>query len=580
MFELRHAPTGRVALYAVLTTLILASYGLRLWLLKVRQFDPDEFGHLHVAWLVSQGELPYRDFFEHHTPWFHFSLAPFFGFFHVESSSRDAVAFLFFARTLMWFLTGTIALLVFWLGKLWRNYLVGLLAVLFLINAEIYSAATLEVRPDLFACIFWLTCLIMTVGAVRPDRSISSSSWRFAWSGFFLGAGLMSTQKVLFVIPGLAVALALYVFFPFRQGLSARFRSVCFVAAGACLPFAVTLAYFYLKGGAEEFIYYNFLFNFRYKDSFSPLPDLHQLIFSGPYLAGFTFVGLLYSIRRIAEKRFRDGADKVLVPSALGVLAGVFIVPVPHAQFYLLLLPLLALFAAAAVVQTVENLYAARQAGDRWKWVVSASFGLVGVLLLLGLVSLGADSPHPFLVVGFWFAAAVGAVFFLGLQQPVMALAFFSLMISLPPFKRTMDVFAWRNTEQIQQIAYVIDHTAPTDRFMDGFTGTALFRPHAYFFCFLTAGIQRMLTDDDFSALLANLQTGKVRPDYIIFDKNLRRLPAPITSFLQNHYRPLAESDIWQRQTVAVMERPDERKKEANDEARFAHTPWLIEAAQ
>lgn len=558
MFGLSHSRRGRVALYAVLTILVFASYGLRWWLLKARQFDPDEFEHLHVAWLIAQGQLPYLDFFEHHTPWFHFALAPFFGLFRVESSSRDAVAFLFFARKLMWLLTGTILLLVFRLGKLWRSSLVGLLAALFLVNAEIFSTATLEIRPDVFACIFWLACLILAVDALGPERSLSSSRWRLAWSGVFLGAGLMSTQKVLFVVPGLAVALALYVFFPFRQGWPARFRSVYFVAAGAFLPFALTWLYFYLKGGAEPFIYYNFLFNLRFKDSFSPLPDLHQLIFSSPYLIGFAVFGLLYSIRAIAEQGLRNNAEKVLVPGALGVLAGVFIVPVPHAQYFLLLLPLLALFAAAAVVQTMEKLCAARQAGDRWGWIVSASLGSLGVLLLLGLISLRAGSPHPFLVVSFWFATAVGAVFFLGLQRPVTALTFFSLMMSVPPLKRTMDVFAWRNTEQIRQVAYVIDHTAPTDRFMDGFTGIALFRPHAYFFCFLTAGIQRMFTDGDFNALLANLQTGEVKPDYLIYDKNLRRLPATIKSFFQDHYRPVAESDIWQRQSPVVIGRAEQ----------------------
>ena len=37
----------------------------------------DEFEHLHAAWLVSQGQTPYTDFFEHHTPLFYFLGAPF-----------------------------------------------------------------------------------------------------------------------------------------------------------------------------------------------------------------------------------------------------------------------------------------------------------------------------------------------------------------------------------------------------------------------------------------------------------------------------------------------------------------------
>jgi len=542
-------------LYLVIIFFVLIPYGLRLWLLEVRQFDPDEFEHLHVAWLVSKGQLPYVDFFEHHTPWFHFFLAPFFSLFHVETNARDAVAFLFLARRLMWILTGIILLLVFLLGKMWRNPLVGLLAALFLINTEIFSAATLEIRPDLFACIFWLACLIMVVDAVRLEERAFQQRCRFTCGGILLGAGLMSTQKVLFAGPGLAVALAIYVLIPLRQGLWLRFRNVCFVAAGVCVSLVFTLGYFYWRGGAEEFIYYNFLFNIRYKDSFSPLPDLHQLIFSSPYLAGFGLLGLLYSVGIFAREKVSASVDRILVPSVLGVLAGLFIVPVPHAQYYLLLLPLLAVFAAAGIVQVIETVYATRQTANIRRWIVGASYGLLVILVLLSVTSFGAGSPHPFFVVAFWFCAAVCAAFFLWQQQPLAALAVFSVMISLPPVKRSLDAFSWRNTDQIDQVAYVIDHTVPTDRFMDGFTGTGLFRPNAYFFWFLHVGIQNMLTGEEFRALLTALRTGKVKPDYIIFDKDLRRLPTAITSFFSEHYQPVGQGDIWKRKEITVMDR-------------------------
>ncbi len=33
-----------------------------------RGIDPDELEHVHAACAVAWGQLPYRDFFEHHTP--------------------------------------------------------------------------------------------------------------------------------------------------------------------------------------------------------------------------------------------------------------------------------------------------------------------------------------------------------------------------------------------------------------------------------------------------------------------------------------------------------------------------------
>src|SRR6266542_5853646 len=92
-FDSIRSASRKHPLYLIVILLVLRPYGLRIWLLQTRQFDQDEFEHLHVAWLVSKGSLPYLDFFEPHTPWFHFFLSPFYGFFDVERNSRDAVAF-------------------------------------------------------------------------------------------------------------------------------------------------------------------------------------------------------------------------------------------------------------------------------------------------------------------------------------------------------------------------------------------------------------------------------------------------------------------------------------------------------
>ena len=40
-------------------------------------YEADEMEHLHGAWNVGQGLLPYRDFFEHHPPLLYYLLAPF-----------------------------------------------------------------------------------------------------------------------------------------------------------------------------------------------------------------------------------------------------------------------------------------------------------------------------------------------------------------------------------------------------------------------------------------------------------------------------------------------------------------------
>src|SRR5579872_209907 len=60
----------------IILVALLAVFSFRFELFQSRRFDPDEFEHLHAAWCVSKGSIPYRDFFEHHTPWFYYVLEP------------------------------------------------------------------------------------------------------------------------------------------------------------------------------------------------------------------------------------------------------------------------------------------------------------------------------------------------------------------------------------------------------------------------------------------------------------------------------------------------------------------------
>src|SRR5262245_18678610 len=58
--------------------LTVAAGGLLAYEIPRRGIDPDELEHLHAAFCVSRGELPYRDFFEHHGPALYYALLPLF----------------------------------------------------------------------------------------------------------------------------------------------------------------------------------------------------------------------------------------------------------------------------------------------------------------------------------------------------------------------------------------------------------------------------------------------------------------------------------------------------------------------
>ena len=49
---------------------------IRVGVVLNRAIDPDESQHLHTAWQVALGWVPYRDFWEHHMPAFYYLAAP------------------------------------------------------------------------------------------------------------------------------------------------------------------------------------------------------------------------------------------------------------------------------------------------------------------------------------------------------------------------------------------------------------------------------------------------------------------------------------------------------------------------
>ena len=253
---------GSLAITLTALALIAIPFLTRLWLLRSRGFNPDEFQHLHSAWCISQGMLPYLDYFEHHTPWLHFSLAGFLTFFDVESRIEDAIHFIFFARGFMWVLTGAILVLTFQLAKLWRGARTAWVGTLLLSNTVMFWSKTLEIRPDVPSTLFLLAAIAMMLRAIQKPSESDRPDWRFMLSGAFLSAGVMCTQKLLFALPGLGAAVLWY-WLDTRRAARARIKlsDPALWLLGLSAPLALTLGYFASRGALTHFIEYNFLLN-------------------------------------------------------------------------------------------------------------------------------------------------------------------------------------------------------------------------------------------------------------------------------------------------------------------------------
>jgi len=551
-----HDPNNHKKLLLVVALVIIAiTFGLRYWLLQSRTFDPDEFEHMHSAWLISQGFLPYIDYFEHHTPAMHFLLAQFFRFFNVESDSNQAVEILILSRRIMWFLTGVILILSFKLGKTWENWRIGLLGTVFLVCTLMFQEKTIEIRPDLLSIPLWLACLFLLMQVVSPSSmSEVKKRWLMAVCGFLLGSSIMVTQKMLFAMPGFTVAMLVYWFHPNSSGtFNQRFTQILFQLVGFFTPILLMIGYFELYNGGYAFIEYNLLLNLGWKVGFSPAEYIQRLLEQNPFIVGFGLLGLLWAVPKLISGPNLDRGDYIIAINLVGLIIGLFIIPVPWRQYYLMFLPLLALFAARFLINVIDKLANSRTDGP-WTyssfWTGSILFLLLAAgLLLWTFPSLSDITLSVIAKKSFIFTTIVCGMAAIYFKKQDLALAILLVAVHLPTAKKFKNKFNQSNREQLTNIQYVIDNSSPTDTFMDGWKGIGLFRPHAYFYWMLHEEIRGMLTENQKEQLLDDLEIEKIRPYFVNLDEDLIQLSPEITAYFKENYQPVDVADLYRRKS-------------------------------
>ncbi|UPT75187.1 MAG: hypothetical protein M0D55_05625 [Elusimicrobiota bacterium] len=311
---------------AGLLAALLGAGALRLSLARHRYFDTDELEHLHAALLVSHGNVPFRDFFEHHGPAFWSLIAP------AAAAPADP-----YDKAL----AGRAVVSVFWLmslalaarGRRGASPYEAPLAAAMLAWFGAFAQKSLEVRPDVPAAFLAAGAAWMIA---RP------AAWSGQWAGLLFGAALWFSPKALF--PGLGLALGAAWRRSERAGPNEALRLLGGFAAGAAAAGAAGALYFAAQGGLGKLWSYYVLYNAGFPGarvawSATLLPSL----LSDPliWLAG------LLGLRRWRERPEEAGA---LVFTVLGLAA----TPSAYPQHLLFAAPFLASFAAAEVLGWVR----------------------------------------------------------------------------------------------------------------------------------------------------------------------------------------------------------------------------------
>jgi 4-amino-4-deoxy-L-arabinose transferase-like glycosyltransferase len=461
--------------------LIAGFFVARIPLIPRRRFDPDEFEHAHDAWLMWKGMVPYKDFFEHHTPWYYYVLRPFYHWIAVAASFENAHRFLMAARGLSLVLMAVATYLVYRIGRAWRDVRTGLVAALFFVAQPVVLQKTIEMRPDMLALPFLLAGLLLLLRELeRAPDSGAPDLRQFIAAGFAVGAAIMCTQKMMFALPGLLAGLGIWVLRGGRAGILRRSSAILVFVAGIAIPAALTWVAFAARHAGHEFIFNNFVVNAQWKHFETHMWD--EVYDTSKPLLFVALAGPLLSLFAILRMRERRDGDVLLLCTGLGVFAGLRIIPVAQRQYYLMLFPIVCLWAAQALLWGVETL------PGRLGRLRSVLFGLA----LFGLL---------------W-----------------------------KPVRGVNDEAHRRNSEQLAKLRTVFERTQPTDIVMDGWEGMGVFRPHAFYYFFLHEEVRAVLPSKPVDALLVELESGHVRPKLIAMDQNLRALGPRFVSFVETHY--------------------------------------------
>ncbi len=501
-------------------------------ILKIRDFNPDEFQHTHIAWYLSKGHLPYRDYFEHHTPLLYFQLAPILSYLKPEISFEAAKSTFLLLRQLMSIWVACIFILVITIGWVWiggrRGLLVGVSAAAMLANMEYFWSKMIEIRPDVPAVTFYLAAILLFLIGLKTSFNIKnkhknkhnkfkSSLIILFLAGFLISIAVLHTQKILFVGPGMALFWIWYVSDP-RWGLNYKKRILqfCSIAFGFFVPIILISAYFAYHNALFEFYYYNLTFNFNWQTKFYPYNYLKGLWENSNVTVILAAIGYIILWIFCATNLARQRRDALLLLIAGSAFASIWLNPEPYLQSYQYFLPFIALFAATLITTVI--------------------YSIVHVILNTLNYILALRSSNK-LIIKFQAAEVLTIVAILQCclvyyQTPILN----SLHLSkVATNKRALDKIEW-----------LMKNTSVQDSVVDDWPMYGVFRKHTSYYWCTHGAILRMLSKDDIKKYEDNLINGKSAPTLHTRAGLFKVMSKEAKNYIQQNYTP-TRWGYWRR---------------------------------
>lgn len=364
-----------------------------------RDFNSDEFEAVHTAWKIQQGEKIFVDFFQHHHPFYYYMLIPVLVIFGQTITAVFAMRLISLVMlALMLFVTYRLSLTIF------NNKRSALISVLLLSGTVIFVNRAIEIRPDVPQTLLSLASLLMLFNYFEKKRRLN-----LVISAIFLAAAFIVLQKAVFLIALIGLLLLICAY---KKQIS--FTDVFIYSIALLVSVLPYFVYLVCSGTLSVYVTFNWLLNMKFLHHFTAFNALGEIALTNTLLCVFYLWGLLKFSKKPQPNRIGW--------MSLALLGSVFLVRAPYKQYFMIVIPLMAIIAANTVVELFAK---------RTKW-------LVAVLMLS----------------------------------------------TLPPALFLLNRLKENNAAQIKKINYVLSITGPQDFVYDGKAAFNLFRRDIDYFWF------------------------------------------------------------------------------------------------
>ena len=239
-----------------------AALAMRIWMMIAWRVDSDEPQHLHVAWVWSQGLVPYRDLFDNHVPLLHLLFAPV-----MTWMPETSAVFPLMRLAIAPFAIGA-AVLLFAIARPVTGTRTAAIAAIAFSAVPPWLPKSVEFRNDTLWVFFWLAAVLF-ISRRKPFLA-----------GFAIGLALLASVKTLPLLLAHALALATTRDSP---------RDIAHALIGMAIPIAALSAPMAAAGVLDDMLYRSLVFN-----TLLPIDTLRR--FSGAIV--FAIVALLVFRKR------------------------------------------------------------------------------------------------------------------------------------------------------------------------------------------------------------------------------------------------------------------------------------------